>query len=106
MAELSPREVAEWRADLAREQPLLVDVREPWERDICAISESLSLPLGSLQARVDELPRERELVLVCHSGRRSANACNWLATQGYRTHNLTGGVEAWALTVEPSMRRY
>jgi rhodanese-related sulfurtransferase len=106
MAELSARDVAAWRADPAREPPVLVDVREPWERDICAIAGSLALPMGELAARLDQLPQDRELVLVCHAGQRSAMVTRWLAARGYQAHNLAGGVDAWALTVEPSMRRY
>ena len=106
MAELTARDVAEWRADAARVAPLLVDVRDPWERDICAIADSRSLPMGELLRRLDELPRERELVLVCHSGVRSAMAARLLASHGFRAHNLVGGVDAWALTVDPAMRRY
>ena len=106
MAELTARDVAGWRADPTREAPVLVDVRDPWERDICAIAGSQSLPMGVLVRRLDELPRERELVLVCHSGLRSAMAARLLTSHGFRAHNLAGGVDAWALTVDPAMRRY
>jgi rhodanese-related sulfurtransferase len=106
MADLSPRDVVDWRSDPAREPPLLVDVRDAWERDICAIADSRSLPMGELLKRLDELPRERDLVLVCHSGMRSALAARMLTSQGFRAHNLAGGVDAWALTVDPAMRRY
>jgi rhodanese-related sulfurtransferase len=106
MSELTAREVAAWQADTTREPPLLVDVRDAWERDICSIAGAHNLPMTELAARGEELPRERDLVLVCHSGMRSAMAARWLAARGYRTHNLAGGVDAWALTVDPSMRRY
>lgn len=106
MSQLDPVAVAAWRADPAREPPLLVDVRQDWEREICAIEGSQSLPMHELQARVGELPRERELVIVCHTGQRSAMVTMWLDRQGYRAHNLAGGVEAWAQTVDPAMRRY
>ncbi|MEO6928345.1 MAG: sulfurtransferase, partial [Casimicrobiaceae bacterium] len=61
---LTPAAVAAWLADASRTAPLLVDVREDWERDICAIDVAQPLPMHELQQRLDELPRERELVIV------------------------------------------
>ena len=106
ISQLEPAAVAAWQADATRAAPVLVDVREDWEREICAIPGSQALPLRELQQRIGELPQERELVIVCHTGQRSAMVTNWLSQQGYRAHNLAGGVEAWALSVDPAMRRY
>lgn len=105
--QLAPSELARWRADTAREAPLLVDVREPWEFAYCRIDGAVSIPLSELPRRQSELPRERPLVLVCHHGRRSQHAAMILAGAGFpRVFNLQGGVEAWALDVEPGMDRY
>ena len=105
--QISPAELAAWRADAARPAPLLVDVREPWEFERCRIDGSLTLPLGQIPARHAELPEDRELVLVCHHGGRSQQAAMWLAGNGHpRVHNLSGGVEAWAVDVDPAMPRY
>ena len=105
--QLTPGELVRWREDAAREPPTLVDVREPWEFDLCRIEGSLLVPLGQLPHRVDELPRDRPLVMVCHTGRRSQNAAMFLAQSGFSdVRNLAGGVEAWAVEVDPSMRRY
>jgi rhodanese-related sulfurtransferase len=107
IAELTPRELAAWRNDAAREAPLLVDVREPWEVAICRIEGSQHIPLQSIPSRAGELPRERDLVLVCHHGNRSRRAAQWLEHNGYtRLYNLDGGVEGWATDVEPGMARY
>ena len=96
-----------WRADATREAPLLVDVREPWEYDRCRIEGSVLIPLQSLPGRTGELPRDRDLVLVCHHGNRSQRAAAWLQQSGYpRVHNLAGGVAAWADDVDPQMARY
>lgn len=87
--------------------PLLVDVREPWEYEICRIDGSVSVPLGELAARVEELPHDRELVLICHHGMRSLQACGYLARLGYTALvNLDGGVDAWADAVDRDMARY
>lgn len=105
--QLAPAELAAWRADPGRAAPLVVDVREPWEFAHCRIDGSLSVPLGQLAARMSELPAERDLVLVCHHGSRSQHAAMLLARRGYAgVHNLRGGIEAWALDVEPGMPRY
>lgn len=105
--QLAPAELARWRDDAAREAPVLVDVREPWEFAHCRIEDSISIPLGQLPARLAELPRNRDLVLVCHHGSRSQHAAMLLAQRGFASvHNLRGGVEAWALEVDPAMQRY
>ena len=105
--QLTPGELARWREDATRQPPVLVDVREPWEFELARIEGSLLVPLGQLPSRVDELPRDRPLVMVCHTGRRSQNAAMFLAQSGFAdVQNLSGGVERWAVEVDPSMRRY
>jgi rhodanese-related sulfurtransferase len=105
--QLAPADLARWRADAARAAPVLVDVREPWEFAHCRIGDSISIPLGLLATRLAELPRNRDLVLVCHHGSRSQHAAMLLARRGFGSvHNLRGGVEAWALEVDPAMQRY
>jgi rhodanese-related sulfurtransferase len=102
---LGPRQVNE---RLRREDPpLLVDVREPWERHAAAIPDSHHVPLGELPFRLDELPRDRDLVIVCHHGNRSLQAAWWLAGQGYdRLANLDGGIDGWSREVAPDIPRY
>jgi len=105
--QLTPPQLAAWRADASRAAPLVVDVREPWELDVCRIDGALAVPLAELPRRAHELPRDRDLVLVCHHGSRSLHAAAWLARAGWpRVHNLTGGVAAWADQVDPAMARY
>lgn len=105
--QLSAVELARWRTDASRSAPLVVDVREPWELELCRIDGSVSIPLGELDRRSGELPRERPLVLVCHHGGRSQHAAMLLAGAGFKeVHNLAGGVESWAVSVDPAMKRY
>jgi rhodanese-related sulfurtransferase len=107
IAQIAPAELAAWRADPARPAPVLVDVREPWEVERCRIDGSVTVPLGQLPTRLADLPGDRDLVLVCHHGNRSQQAAVWLARNGYpNVHNLAGGIEAWALEVDPAMPRY
>ena len=89
------------------EELVIVDVREPWEREICAIAGSLAIPLDELPARVGELGDKGTLVLVCHHGVRSLQAALWLRRQGFENAvSLSGGIDAWACELEPAMKRY
>jgi rhodanese-related sulfurtransferase len=82
-------------AALRDEDALAVDVREPAEWDAGHIEGSLWIPLGELQARAAELPRDRPLVVVCRSGSRSAYAADALVAAGWHARNLAGGLHAW-----------
>ena len=107
IAEVTPPELDAWRRDASRAAPFIVDVREPWEYDRARIEGSTLIPMRELPARVGELPGDREIVLMCHHGTRSAQVANWLARNGIeRVHNLAGGIDAWARTVDPAMPRY
>lgn len=88
---------------------LLLDVREPDEVTTAQIEGSRGLPLGELETRMDELAswRQRRIVVHCHTGARSARACQALRAAGFRNvANLAGGIEAWSLTVDPDVPRY
>lgn len=91
----------------AGEPPVILDVREPWEVDLSAIAGSIYIPLGLLPMRVGELPKDRPLVVLCHHGFRSAQATAWLRNQGFGSAtNLTGGIDAWARRIDPSLKVY
>lgn len=85
----------------------VVDVREPWETALCALPDSIHMPLGELPGRFRDLPSDRTLVMVCHHGVRSAHAALFLVRQGYsRVLNLAGGINAWAKRIDPEMETY
>jgi rhodanese-related sulfurtransferase len=105
--ELEPRELDAWLHDDQREQPLIVDVRESWEFDLCRIEPSLLVPLAALPAAVATLPLDRDLVVVCHRGVRSLHAAAWLMSAGFgRVQHLRGGIAAWGDEVDAQMKRY
>lgn len=88
---------------------LLLDVREPFEAELASIRGARLIPLGQLEARLAELEpwRAREVVVHCRTGGRSRRACELLRSKGFENvSNLRGGIEAWALEVDPSMKRY
>lgn len=77
---------------------IVLDVREEDEYKAGHVLNSTLIPLGKLNARINELEkyRDRSIVVVCRSGIRSAKACVMLGKQGFtQAHNLTGGVNAW-----------
>jgi sulfur-carrier protein adenylyltransferase/sulfurtransferase len=87
--------------------PLLVDVRNPPEWDIVHIEGAKLIPLPELPQRVTELARAREVVLYCHMGGRSAQGAQLLLELGFtNVSSLTGGIEAWAEKVDPTMPHY
>lgn len=91
----------------AQELLTLVDVREPWEHDVAQISGSLLMPLGELETRLTELPREGIVVMQCHSGMRSEEGAKLLQKAGFaNVYNLEGGIEAWSREVDPTVPRY
>ena len=87
--------------------PVLLDVREPWEWNVCRIPGAILIPMRDLPARLKELNKEAVTVVICHHGVRSYHAARYLETQGFGdVVNLTGGVAAWADEVDPAMARY
>ena len=88
------------------EPPAVVDVREPWETEICRIDGAQLIPMSSLPRRLQEIPRDRTVAVICHAGMRSYQVAAWLLSQGIEAVSVAGGIDAWAVEVEPGMNRY
>ena len=85
----------------------LVDVREPWEWDLCHLEGARHIPMGEIPARYLELEPDDEVVVYCHVGQRSAMVVEHLRRLCFqKAVNLRGGIEAWARQVDPTLRRY
>lgn len=105
--EISPAELAALLRDLGSSAPLVLDVRNPVEIEICRIEGSTVIPLPELADRLVELDRSRPLVVHCKSGARSAKAIALLKDAGFTDlRNLTGGILAWIRDVDPSLPAY
>lgn len=105
--QLQADELQSWLADGARDRPVVLDVREPWEHEICTIPDSRLLPMQEVPARLRELPADADIVVVCHHGMRSLQVAQFLQQSGLaRVYNLSGGIAAWADAVDPDMPRY
>jgi len=103
--DVSPEELRDLL--MTSEPPLLVDVREPWEAEITSIPGSVLIPLGELASRTRELGTGNPVVLYCHRGGRSRQALDLLLQLGFSdVRHLTGGVDAWAVRVDPTASRY
>ena len=103
--QLSAPELA--RALARPEPPLLLDVRELWERAIASIEPAISVPLSQLPHGLAGLAQNAEIAVYCHHGVRSLHACNFLAAQGYtQLVNLEGGIDAWSREVDATVPRY
>jgi len=88
-------------------QPLLLDVRQPWEYDVCKIDNSLLVPMSQIPAKVESLDVGRETVVICHHGIRSRSVGRYLEQNGFdNIINLSGGVDQWAKTVDNNMATY
>ncbi len=103
--EITPLEL---KARLDRGDDLvLLDVREPHETQICTLDGSTLIPLGDVPRRVDDIDRQRDLVVYCRSGVRSLRAVMFLRRQGFdRAVNLTGGILRWIDEVDPTQAKY
>ena len=104
MQRFSARQLAEY---LKEHKPRLIDVREPWEFDICHLQNSELVPMGQVPARLQLFHESPEYVIICHHGIRSLQVINFLAHHGIQnTINLDGGVDAWAREIDLTMPLY
>ncbi len=93
--------------DKSVEQPLLLDVRQPWEFDVCKISGSTLIPMSQIPATLEQLDADRETIVICHHGIRSRSVGRYLEQAGFSNIiNLSGGVDEWAKTVDNQMATY
>jgi rhodanese-related sulfurtransferase len=105
MRQFRPAELADYIR--TGHTPVLLDVREPWEWNLCRLPGAILIPMHELPARLDELNKAAETVIICHHGVRSFHAARYLETVGFDdVINLSGGVAAWADEVDPAMPRY
>ena len=89
-----------------RDDYTLLDVRETWEVEMVSLPGATLIPLGSLQARSGEIDPSRPVIAYCHHGIRSGVARDILVAAGFDANHLTGGIDAWALELDPGMPRY
>ena len=105
MTEVSAQELKS-RLD-AGKPPILLDVRQNWETKLCRLENAVHIPIEEIELRTEELDPKSEIVVYCHKGVRSAAVAEYLTSLGFAdVKNLAGGLDFWAGTVDPTMRRY
>ena len=103
--ELTPTELKQ-RLDRS-EKLLLIDVREPWEFEICRIAGAKLIPMSQIPANLQALDGDEDVICYCHHGVRSLDVAVWLRNQGVATaKSLTGGIERWSVEIDPRVPRY
>lgn len=106
MHHLTPHQLQHYLTQ-AVSAPVLLDVREPWEFAICQIEGSVNIPMGCILQKLDALEPNRETVVICHHGIRSAQVGYFLEQAGFKQIiNLTGGIDAWSQQVDSQMAHY
>ena len=109
MESIQQLNVSQLKSRLAQagDQPILLDVRESWEYNLCALPGSVHIPMGQIPARLADIPQGRPLIVVCHHGMRSYQVAEFLLARGFSdVANLDGGIDAWARVVDPTLARY
>jgi len=107
MRHVFPLQLAARLADPGQPPPLLLDVRETWEFDLCHIDGSVHMPVQKVPLRFQELDPARETVVICHHSMRSQRVAAFLEHRGFTAVcYLFGGIHAWAVDADPAMRRY
>lgn len=104
--QLTPRQLQE-RLAAGGAPPVILDVRQPWEAQICALPGSTLIPMNDVPHRLEELSKDAEIVVLCHHGVRSQRVAYYLQTVGFeKLYNLSGGIDAWSKEVDPTMAKY
>jgi rhodanese-related sulfurtransferase len=105
ISSITARELHEWLQRDAK--PVVLDVREAHELAICALAQAQHIPMGQITARLNDIDKNAEVVVMCHHGMRSLQVAQYLTRAGFtKVYNLTGGIHAWANDVDPAMARY
>lgn len=109
--QISPAQLAAWQASVsAASQPVVLDVREPWEVQTASVRpdgfELLTIPMREIPARLAELDPDRPVACLCHHGMRSQQVANYLVQNGFsEVANIQGGIDAWS-ALDPAVPRY
>jgi rhodanese-related sulfurtransferase len=108
--QVRPSELDGWlKAQDAK--PVVLDVREDWELEAASVQPQgfalLTIPMGDVPARLNELDTDAAIAVLCHRGSRSQRVALFLAEQGFtKLANVAGGIDAWSAERDPAVPRY
>ncbi len=98
---------AEFVARRDRGTPLtLLDVREDWELGVASVPDIVHIPMGQIADRLNEIERDKPVIVLCRSGRRSLEVARFLQQNGFDAVNLAGGILAWSRDVDATIPTY
>ena len=112
IAQIRPSELPAWLASVRTiGQPVVLDVREPAELQAACIKDGdftlLTIPMGSIPARLSELDPAQPIACLCHHGGRSMQVASFLHGRGFnQVVNIEGGIHAWSDEIDPTVARY
>ncbi|WP_417284074.1 rhodanese-like domain-containing protein [Comamonas sp.] len=113
LTQVSPAQFQAWLAAHSNDStlPVVLDVREPWEIAQASIQgegfELRCIPMHEIPGRLQELDPDHPIACLCHHGARSMSVAAFLINHGFEdVSNITGGIDAWSLTADPSVPRY
>lgn len=112
VAQIRPSQLQAWlNAVRSHGQPVVLDVREPYELDMASVTANgfdlITIPMGVLPPRLHELDPKRPVACLCHHGGRSMQVAAFLQARGFdHVANIAGGINAWSAEVDPSVPRY
>lgn len=105
MKEITVQDLARWRRE--EKDFVLLDVREPDEVATAVLPHSVVIPMRDIPARINELPQDKPIAVMCHHGGRSERVAQFLDARGFAdVSNVDGGIDAYALEVDSSVPRY
>jgi rhodanese-related sulfurtransferase len=84
----------------------LLDVREEWELGVASVPDVVHIPMGQVADRVGQIERDKQVVVLCRSGRRSLEVARYLKQNGFDAVNLAGGILAWSREVDATIPTY
>lgn len=103
--QLSVHDFAKYRKE--EKNYILLDVREPWELKHAALSPCDNIPLRELPNKTNLLPRNKKIIIICHHGIRSLEACKFLIKNGFSdVFNIKGGIAAWSNLIDNTVKKY
>jgi rhodanese-related sulfurtransferase len=110
--QVPPSALAAWFQGVSQHgQPMVLDVREPGELQTASIQadgfELVTIPMGSVPQQLAQLDASRPIACLCHHGARSMRVAGYLESQGFaHVANISGGIHAWSLELDPTVARY
>jgi len=112
IAQIRPRDLKAWLdSHPASSMPIVLDVREAFELQIARVKPDdfnlLSIPMGTVPVRLNELDKSQPIAVLCHHGGRSMQVAQFLMNQGFsHLANIAGGIHAWSAELDPTIPTY